>query len=149
MSREDFSGYLSITVGSSARGAGPIEPVVAAGMDDCLVVIYTRSGTDLGRRISLRHGLTIGRDSSSDLVLDSERLSRRHCELWGYGTTWMIRDLGSTNGTLVNGRRIDEAVFECVLQRLSPRTLEVVGDADVAAGKGQADVWVRAAGEPA
>jgi diguanylate cyclase (GGDEF)-like protein len=91
-------------------------------MEDCLVVVYTRSGADLGRRVPCRHGLTIGRDSSSELVLDSERLSRRHCELRGYGTGWIVRDLSSTNGTFINGNRITEAI-------LSPGDMLEVGGA--------------------
>ena len=49
--------------------------------------------------------LTIGRDPSADLVLDSKRVSRQHCILEADGADWSIRDTGSTNGIAVNGTR--------------------------------------------
>ncbi|SCK26333.1 FOG: FHA domain [Variovorax sp. HW608] len=48
----------------------------------------------------------IGRDASNDLQIDHPQVSRHHVELRVEGaTTWVI-DLGSRNGTLVNGRRV-------------------------------------------
>lgn len=48
----------------------------------------------------------IGTDSSCDIVVCSSSVSRRHCELVKDGTNFCLRDLGSTNGTFVNGSRI-------------------------------------------
>lgn len=47
----------------------------------------------------------IGRGSASDIVLDDERgsLSRKHLEIVHEGGRWIARDLGSRNGTLMNG----------------------------------------------
>lgn len=51
----------------------------------------------------------IGRDeASADLVLNDTNVSRRHAELVCEGGRWSIRDLGSTNGTRVNGQRVTE-----------------------------------------
>lgn len=51
----------------------------------------------------------IGRDeSSADLVLNDTNVSRRHAELKRLGGVWVITDLGSTNGTRVNGLRVNE-----------------------------------------
>jgi pSer/pThr/pTyr-binding forkhead associated (FHA) protein len=56
--------------------------------------------------------MLIGRDVSNDLQIDHPEVSRHHVELRVEGaTTWVI-DLGSRNGTLVNGRRVKQ----CVLQ---------------------------------
>ncbi|MDZ4686373.1 MAG: EAL domain-containing protein, partial [Planctomycetaceae bacterium] len=52
---------------------------------------------------------SIGRDPSNDLRLDSKLVSKRHAELIATSRTVLVRDLGSTNGTFVNGRRIFEA----------------------------------------
>jgi FHA domain/Domain of unknown function (DUF1707) len=53
--------------------------------------------------------LTIGRSSSCQLVLSDDTVSRRHAELFLDGGRWILRDLGSSNGTWVNGRRVVEA----------------------------------------
>ncbi|MER5195333.1 FHA domain-containing protein [Streptomyces sp. NPDC002755] len=50
--------------------------------------------------------LRIGRDPASGLRLTHESVSRVHAELSRQGGMWVLRDLGSTNGTTVNGRRV-------------------------------------------
>ncbi|CAL9415024.1 MULTISPECIES: DUF1707 and FHA domain-containing protein [Streptomyces] len=50
--------------------------------------------------------LRIGRDPASGLRLSHETVSRVHAELTLQGGMWVLRDLGSTNGTTVNGRRV-------------------------------------------
>lgn len=56
--------------------------------------------------------VTIGRDESADLCLPVSAVSRRHAELSLERGQWIVRDLGSTNGTLVDGQRITEFVLE-------------------------------------
>jgi FHA domain/Domain of unknown function (DUF1707) len=54
--------------------------------------------------------VTLGRSRDCDCVLAEPSVSRRHAELRREGGRWLIRDLGSRNGTRVNGVRIlDEA----------------------------------------
>lgn len=52
------------------------------------------------------HALRIGRDPANGLRLSHETVSRVHAELSQQGGMWILRDLGSTNGTTVNGRRV-------------------------------------------
>lgn len=54
-----------------------------------------------------RRPLVIGRSSSCDVVLDQPMVSGRHAVLEPAGAGWHVRDLGSTNGTFVRGRRIE------------------------------------------
>jgi len=52
--------------------------------------------------------LTIGRDPESDIFLDQPMVSRHHARIERRGEAFLIRDLGSTNGTFVENRRTDE-----------------------------------------
>ncbi|MGW2817523.1 FHA domain-containing protein [Streptomyces sp. NPDC001415] len=54
--------------------------------------------------------LRIGRDPANGLRLSHETVSRVHAELVFQAGMWQLRDLGSTNGTCVNGRRVTGAV---------------------------------------
>ena len=53
--------------------------------------------------------LVLGRSSTCELVLADDTVSRRHAELRIDDGCWLLRDLGSSNGTWVNGRRVMEA----------------------------------------
>lgn len=55
-----------------------------------------------------RDPVVIGRLSTNDVVLADSNVSRRHAELRKDGSRWMLVDLGSTNGTLVNGKLAKE-----------------------------------------
>jgi hypothetical protein len=50
--------------------------------------------------------LLVGRRASCDICLDYENVSGKHCELNFFHGLWHIRDLGSKNGTTVNGLKI-------------------------------------------
>lgn len=69
-----------------------------------------------GHRSGARFGLhgeltTAGRHPESDIFLDDITVSRRHVELSRAPGGHMIRDVGSLNGTYLNGNRIDEAAL--------------------------------------
>ncbi len=65
-----------------------------------------------GARYKLRSGvMTIGRLSTSDIVIDDQNVSRQHAELHPAGDSYQLIDLGSTNGCKVNGRRIERQVL--------------------------------------
>ncbi len=55
--------------------------------------------------------VSIGVQSDNDLVLDAGKVSRYHAEIRQVDQVWILRDLGSKNGTLVNGQKIEEAVL--------------------------------------
>jgi Protein of unknown function (DUF3662)/FHA domain len=52
------------------------------------------------------NGAVVGRSRDADVVVDDPNVSRRHAEVRPSGGSWIVRDLGSTNGVKVNGRRI-------------------------------------------
>jgi pSer/pThr/pTyr-binding forkhead associated (FHA) protein len=51
-------------------------------------------------------GAVLGRSRDCEVVLDDPNVSRHHAEVRPSGGSWIVRDLGSTNGVKVNGRRI-------------------------------------------
>ena len=51
-------------------------------------------------------GATLGRSREADIVIDDANVSRKHAEVRPSGGSWIVRDLSSTNGVKVNGRRI-------------------------------------------
>jgi hypothetical protein len=53
------------------------------------------------------NGAVLGRSRDSDVVLEDANVSRRHAEVRPSGGSWIVNDLGSTNGIKVNGRRAD------------------------------------------
>ena len=70
----------------------------------CLVTIY---GPDLGRKIELDgRPMTLGRDPDCDLPVGLEGISRKHCRISGVDGIYLVRDLGSTNGTQLNDREL-------------------------------------------
>jgi len=52
-------------------------------------------------------GVTIGRSRQCDVVLSDPNVSRRHAEIRPRGGSWVLSDLGSTNGSRINGHQID------------------------------------------
>ena len=91
--------------------------------------------------------ITLGRDPSADIVIDSPGVSRRHARLFQQGGAHLLEDLGSSNGTFVNGRRIsgptrlqsgDKAAFgqSVVLQYRMPQQVSAtVMETAVSAGQ--------------
>jgi len=58
------------------------------------------------------HPLSVGRGEQADARVDDARLSRLHFVIEPKGSTCVLRDLGSHNGTELNGQRITEAVLK-------------------------------------
>ena len=56
----------------------------------------------------IREKLLIGRRDSCDIALRFPNVSSHHCEMEFRNGYWLVRDLGSANGTKVNGVRVDE-----------------------------------------
>jgi predicted component of type VI protein secretion system len=54
----------------------------------------------------LRTELTVGRRPSCDICLDFSNVSGKHCVFRMVNNVWHVRDLGSTNGTTVNGSKL-------------------------------------------
>jgi len=61
-------------------------------------------------QLERRDSIVIGRDPTCDLMIDDTRASRRHCRLTRSPDGFLLEDLGSRNGTLVDGAAIEGPV---------------------------------------
>ncbi|HAM14752.1 MAG TPA: hypothetical protein DCP91_02590 [Eggerthellaceae bacterium] len=69
--------------------------------------VTVHSGNDRGRVFDLpARDMTVGRDASADIVVDDLKVSREHARLTYSGGAWSVLDLGSSNGTYLNGQRV-------------------------------------------
>ena len=76
----------------------------------CKTKLLVVSGPLQGREFIINKDLfTLGSGSHNDLVLDDSTISKRHSEISVDGDGYLIRDLESTNGTLVQGVRVSSA----------------------------------------
>jgi len=87
-------------------------------LSDVITVTDRRSGQ--ARTVDFSgEVVSIGKDSANLIVLDDEAVSRNHCEIRRHGDKIAVHDLGSRNGTLINGHRIDRPTLfdpRCSLQ---------------------------------
>ena len=75
--------------------------------NDCLVVIYTKEPTLLGRRFVLDSSpMRVGRGVENHIILEGDSVSRRHAHLEQRVGGWWCVDDGSTNGSYVNDEQI-------------------------------------------
>jgi Protein of unknown function (DUF3662)/FHA domain len=86
---------------AAGRVAEPLEERARATNERALLVLDGR------RRVVGTEGVRLGRSRKCDVVLDDPNVSREHAELRPRGGSWVLTDLGSTNGSSVNGRKID------------------------------------------
>ncbi len=71
-------------------------------------ILVLRGGEGEGDHYVLSSSLTnIGRHADSDISLDDITVSRRHCEITSENSRFIVRDVGSLNGTYVNQKRVD------------------------------------------
>lgn len=67
---------------------------------------------DGGPPFSLEKALTVvGRNDTCDVRIEHKSISKLHCVLVVAGTQVLVRDLGSTNGTRINGQRVRRAAL--------------------------------------
>src|SRR5262245_27124908 len=74
-------------------------------------VLVLVSGPQLGRVIPVKEGsLTLGRAEECDARIDDSSLSRVHAQIVRVVGNWMFADKGSTNGSAINDRRVEQPV---------------------------------------
>lgn len=76
-------------------------------------LLIVQHGPNAGARFLLDTArATAGRDTKADIFLDDVTVSRKHCEFLSDGGVFIVRDVGSLNGTYVNRTRVDEGVLQ-------------------------------------
>jgi hypothetical protein len=75
-------------------------------------MLVVKRGPNTGSRFALDKDIvTAGRHPDSDVFLDDITVSRRHVEVARTGDSYVVRDVGSLNGTYVNRERVEEAAL--------------------------------------
>ena len=87
---------------NAGRVAEPLEERARARQQTALLLIEGR------RMVVGPAGVSLGRSRQCDVVLDDPNISRQHAEIRPRGGSWVLTDLGSTNGSSINGRRIEQ-----------------------------------------
>ena len=87
--------------------SGPVTPISV--MDAPIASLLVRSGSLKGKRLTVRTPVVnIGRAEYNDLVIPEPSVSAAHAKLQRREGIWVLSDLGSTNGTYVDGERVTE-----------------------------------------
>jgi pSer/pThr/pTyr-binding forkhead associated (FHA) protein len=85
--------------------------------------LVMRSGPTMGKAYGLgKSEIAIGRDPSNDIVINEAEVSRKHARLLFQDELYVLEDLGSTNGTFVNGQRLESP------QELEPGDMILLGE---------------------
>lgn len=99
--RADESSGRTMVYSTAGRVAEPLEERARSRQRTALLVTG-------GRRLVVgAGGVTIGRSRQCEVMLDDANLSRAHAEIRPRGGSWVVTDLGSTNGSRLNGRRLE------------------------------------------
>jgi len=97
-------------------GAGPSKIDKISSSDDIKTVklIKTALIYENGKKTyeMMKNSITIGRGKDCELQIDKEFISRKHCSISKYGGKFFLKDLGSTNGTLLNDKKVEETGVE-------------------------------------
>jgi serine phosphatase RsbU (regulator of sigma subunit) len=103
-------------------------------------LVVRKAGAD-GERLTLDPGasVTLGRSRENAVVLTDASVSREHARIFYKDGAWWAEDLGSKNGTKVNGRRVDKA------SRLTPGDVLQLGNFQVAFSATGSQVTARVA----
>ena len=106
-------GEADLDAGAPARAAGNGLVADSDGVHPELqprLEVIAAKGLEPGRAFDVRSGARLGRAEGSDVRIDDSYASAAHARVYTRAGSAFIEDLGSTNGTFVNGRQITRPV---------------------------------------
>ncbi len=119
---------------------------------DEFAVLVGQTGPLNGQRWSLRASLVLGRDATCDIVIPDRQVSRHHARLTPSSAGVRLEDLGSKNGTHLNGQLIIEPAYlqdgDVIQIALSQQFVFLSSDATVPLGSEEIDFSVFQASPP-
>jgi pSer/pThr/pTyr-binding forkhead associated (FHA) protein len=96
--------------GNEEHAAPDVADVGVESLPTGSALLVVKRGPNAGSRFLLdKEVTTVGRHPESDIFLDDVTVSRRHAEFTRRGDGFVVRDVGSLNGTYLNRERIDDA----------------------------------------
>ncbi|MGL4173253.1 MAG: FHA domain-containing protein [Actinomycetota bacterium] len=102
-------GDIDTEADPAALSGGLVDPAIIASLRQGTALLVVVHGPSSGSRFLLDADLTtVGRHPHSDIFLDDVTVSRQHAEFARLAGTFLVRDVGSLNGTYVNRERVDE-----------------------------------------
>ena len=115
---KDLRGRTVIAGAEDGTGMHAVRGGRVAATDAWLVAL-SGAGLEIGERIDLFGGVTIGRGSEADVRIEDRFASTIHCRVHSRGNTYLVEDMSSTNGTFLNGARLDGEVKLSDLDEIS------------------------------
>lgn len=107
-----FSRDAAAAIAGTDSGITPEDAEAIAALPPSSALLIVRRGPNAGARFLLDTNVTTaGRHPDADIFLDDVTVSRRHAQVLRDAGTFSVRDLGSMNGTYLNGERIDDAAL--------------------------------------
>lgn len=98
---------VRIEFGSGPPSAATVEPFIEPGTITPFAVLRDANGKETP--VSVNRSV-VGRSAAADIHLANDDISRQHALMWREaGALWLV-DLGSSNGTYVNGERVDDVI---------------------------------------
>ena len=109
-STHHLSSLEDVLDGSQDVGDDALQGRVAGSLPPGMALLVVRRGPNAGARFLLdRDVTTSGRHPDSDIFLDDITVSRRHAEVQRVTSGFVVRDVGSLNGTYLNRVRVEES----------------------------------------